>query len=270
MGVCSCVCAHPIHKSSSPGPLLIARHVAQPAKAKACAEPAAASKPPGPSTVCQQTESSVQKTFRRPPNKADPKSGWGPIENLTVAALGYNCGKPRVPREDRAFTELAEWLYDHCSGDRQGANTGQANPSAAEECNSSGAAAEEQKGLEYYQRLAVQLLPLHNSAMPNLMQPNPSPQLDVATHCARQLWNSIPQPDNMPAVRILCSRLTAALRWHMAPHTWQETPTRGSCCTHLAAWVPQSGGPNSLGWCMLSTCACAWSQVAVQVVEAFE
>ena len=155
-----------------------------------------------PSTVAHATESSTQKLFRPLPNKANSKTGWGPIENLTVAALDFQNGKPRVPQQEEAFTELAEWIYEHSEQYRR-----QQQEHQADAADQQGTALESEpaaagpagKGIEYYQRLATQLLALHNNS--HLAQPSPGPKLNTAAHCARQLWNSIPQADNMPAVR---------------------------------------------------------------------
>lgn len=197
--------------SLRPGAVLVARRAKQePAKPqRSPSPPRGADKP---STVTHATESSTQKLFRPLPNAANSKTGWGPIENLTVAALDYQHGKPHIPQQDEAFIELAEWIYDHSqqyrrqqqhqaeAADQQGVAPDTEPPAAAGPAG---------KGLEYYQRLAAQLLTLHNSSSSNLVQPNLAPQLNTAVHCARQLWNNIPQPDHMPAVRSTLFILTA-------------------------------------------------------------
>jgi glucan-binding YG repeat protein len=203
------------HKNQSlpPGAVLIARRAQQALSTRVARSSSPSRGAEKPSTFTNATDSSLQKLFKPPPNKANAQTGWGPIENLTVAALDYQQVKPRVPQQDEAFTELAEWIYEHSQQYHRQQQQQQHQEHAADQ---QGAAADAAgvagKGVEYYQRLASQLLMLHNSANTNLQQPSPAPQLKTADHCARQLWNSIPQADNMPAVHCkfyLCLKLTS-------------------------------------------------------------
>lgn len=185
--------------SLPPGAVLVARRAQQEGPipvGRSSSPPRAAERS---STVTQPTESSTQKVFRPRPNQADAKTGWGPIENLTVAALDFQHGKPRVPEHNEAFKELAEWIYERSQ--QHGGEGKLLVKGSSLEAVQEGGTIPAERGVEYYEQLASQLLTLHNSANTNLSQPNPATKLDTVNHCARQLWNSIPLADNMPAVR---------------------------------------------------------------------
>lgn len=142
------------------------------------------------------------KTHKSAPNQSDKSTGWGPIENMTVATLEYVQSKQDVPREDQAFTELATWLSSHAQP-RPGlitadvsSNEGNCSPELAGQGQDTTSG---QADMAYYRRLAEQLLTLHKSTLAALIQD--PPKHDMSAYWARQLWNSIPQPQGRPAVR---------------------------------------------------------------------
>jgi hypothetical protein len=207
------------HKNQSlpPGTVFVARRIQQEPSETVARSASPARGEEKPSTVTNATDSSLQKLFKLPPNKANAETGWGPIENLTVAALDCQQSKPRVPQQDKPFKELAEWLYEYS---KQYHRQQQQAQSAADQEDAAEAAGTAGEGFEYYQRLASQLLSLHNRANTNLQQPSPAPQFKTAEYCARQLWNSIPQANHMPAVcckLYLCLNSVAVIDNHDAP-----------------------------------------------------
>ena len=214
--VCSRTVETNKNHSLPPGAVLVARRAEdKPSKFSVrSSSPSKAAAADKSSTVTHPTESSTQKLFRPLPNKANTETGWGPIENLTVAALDFQHGKPRVPQQDEAFTELAEWIYEHSQHLRRQKQQQQqvdvTDQQAGTQDTDLASAGPAGKGIEYYQRLATQLLALHNSVSTHLAQPSSGPKLNTAARCARQLWNSIPQPDHMPAVRPSPIRTTTA------------------------------------------------------------
>lgn len=157
--------------------------------------------PPKTSQLTNPTESSEMKVHRGPANQSNKRTGWGPIENMTVATLEYVQNKQTVPREDQAFMELATWLSNHAQP-RPGLIT--ADVSSADSNSVPGTpspeldASSNRVDMAYYTRLAEQLLTLHKSTLAALVQE--PPKHDMTAYWARQLWSSIPQPQGRPAV----------------------------------------------------------------------
>lgn len=156
---------------------------------------------PRTSQLSNPTESSNMKAHKGPPNQSDKGTGWGPIENMTVATLEYVHNKQHTPREDQAFMELATWLSSHAQP-RPGLITadvsGDESLSNANSPDRGQQAEPADTDMAYYTRLAEQLLTLHKSTLAALIQE--PPKHDMTAYWARQLWNSIPQPDGRPAV----------------------------------------------------------------------
>jgi hypothetical protein len=132
------------------------------------------------------------------PNKSDAVTGWGPLENLTVAALDYTRQHGDLPGENKTFTELALWLAHHAValGVQQDSSR---DSNAATAPDTRGEKVPTAEAMQRFQAVAQRLLGLNQGALPpGLQQP---PELDVWLHQARQLWRSLPLPANAPAVR---------------------------------------------------------------------
>eukprot|EP00892_Ulva_mutabilis_P003487 jgi/Ulvmu1/150/UM001_0154.1 len=184
------------------------------------------------SQLCNPTESSNMKAQKGPPNQSDRSTGWGPIENMTVATLEYVNDKVHTPREDRAFMELATWLSSHAQP-RPGLITADVSgDETAGQSHSAGEAHAESPGqtdMAYYTRLAEQLLTLHKSTLAALIQE--PPKHDMTSYWARQLWNSIPQPEGRPAAREHAEQLSVALDMALDRlHSQHDTAALGGRC----------------------------------------
>lgn len=185
------------------GPVLTSkRHTTQTCPPPSMFRSAVATSQPRSSQLTHPTESSGMKTHKSAPNESDKNTGWGPIENMTVATLEYVHSKQSVPREDQAFMELATWLSSHAQP-RPGlitadvsSNEGTCSPGSPHQGQET---TSDQADMTYYTRLAEQLLTLHKSTLAALIQE--PPKHDMSAYWARQLWNSIPQPQGRPAVR---------------------------------------------------------------------
>jgi hypothetical protein len=139
--------------------------------------------------LTRATESSTLKIQPPMPNKSDTKTGWGPIENLTVATLDFvRQSTGPMPKEAEAFTDLARWLAN---------TTGAASTS---QLSGADGASVTQEEMQHFARVAHKLLGLNRNAMSALMESPPT--MDTAHHSAKALWRSLPQPANMPVVRI--------------------------------------------------------------------
>lgn len=150
-----------------------------------------------PDGVDRATAASVLKIAPPMPNKPDEETGWGPVENLTVAALDFARNNPAVPKETESFVALARWL----------ANASQPAGGAAPAAEDGEPSALSEDDLKRFQAVARQLLGLNKNALMALIPEGAAAGGDSAGHSARQLWRSIPQPANMPAVRA----------WHPTP-----------------------------------------------------
>jgi hypothetical protein len=166
--------------------------------------------PTGPPKVASKaTVSSTSKKHRGMPNQSDVGTGWGPVENLTVAALDYTRLAGGLPKEDGTFTELALWLANNAAA--LGVQQGNGEP---ESCNvvpmeDDGKVTLPPETMQRFQLVAQRLLGLNRSSLPSgLQQP---PELNSELHHARQLWQSLPQPSNAPAVSSLATASTLSV-----------------------------------------------------------
>jgi hypothetical protein len=145
--------------------------------------------------LAMPTAASAAKVRRGMPNSSDADTGWGPIENLTLAALDLASHRQPVPKERQCFTELALWLARH-------ARSSQAPERSAPDGGTEGGMQEEgltPQEVLHYERIAKQLLGMNHNALSALMR---APHVaNTEEHLARQLWRSIPQPAHLPAVR---------------------------------------------------------------------
>lgn len=160
------------------------------------------------------TEASVAKVKLPRPNKSDAQTGWGPIENVTVAALDF-ANAHKLPKQHQCFTELAVWLARHAAEARSDSIAAEHGGSTATAMSADAAclSSDQQDGagdlacpdddisaedMQHFQQVAQKLLGLNHNAMAALLQKPWEAEPDK--HMARQLWRSIPQPANVPAV----------------------------------------------------------------------
>jgi hypothetical protein len=155
----------------------------------------------GDSVATTPTQASICKTQPAKPNTSDHVTGWGPIENLTLAALDFKSQRAHVPREHESFTELALWLARNALAQEppSEADPPACSPLQAETAHRVAGEDLTPADMQHFEHAAKELLGLNRNALAALIAARH--ESDPDAHAARRLWRSIAQPANMPAVR---------------------------------------------------------------------